>query len=197
MNIKEKVSQIIELNKQIESIKDEIDEHVCHVAVLYKNADCKKGIDNNTINTNNVNWEIDSSLVDINYYNRDTDEYFNFCFSIQYLWDNNLLLQFQQDCEAIEKALSPADINAQRQENIGFGHISVKPLKNWLRIIDNAKLSVERVAGTGGPFFGSPLIDAHRVLFALMVLFDTLFEWLSFSYIWSENLLFELKKKEA
>jgi len=79
---------------------------------------------------------------------------FNF-FSFGYLKRS-----MNNDNKAIEKVLSPADINAQRQENVGFGHISVKPLKGWLQIISNAKLSVQRVAGTGGPFFGSPIIDA-------------------------------------
>ena len=58
----------------------------------------------------------------------------------------------------------------------------------------NARFRIQKTSGTGGMVFGDPAIDNHRILFGLMVIFDTLLEGAPCSYLWSENLQFELRK---
>jgi len=82
----------------------------------------------------------------------------------------------------------------QGKTGAGFGHISVKTKKEWVDILRKEGFAVELIQGTGGLFLGSPYLDRHRILFALSVILDVVLERLPFSYLWSELLIFQVKK---
>lgn len=90
--------------------------------------------------------------------------------------------------------ISEMMLAGQRESGVGFGHISVNDHQEWARIIKQAGFRIQRKAGTGGMLFGDVLLDEHRVLFASLVILDTLLERFPCSYLWSEILLFELRK---
>ncbi len=76
----------------------------------------------------------------------------------------------------------------------GLGHVSVKSPKQWKRIFRSNGFMIQSVQGTGGMLFGCPYLDKHRILFGLSVILDVLIEHFPLSYLWSENLFFELRK---
>jgi len=80
---------------------------------------------------------------------------------------------------------------------IGNSHISVKTRRQWISIFKEEGFKIIYSGGTGGLLFGCPYLDSHRVIFALNVLLDVILENLAFSHLWSEILLFKLKKRDA
>jgi len=77
----------------------------------------------------------------------------------------------------------------------GLGHVSVKSPKQWKSLFRDNGFMIQSLQGTGGTLFGCPYFDKHRILFSLSVILDVLIEHFPFSYLWSENLIFELRKK--
>ena len=73
-------------------------------------------------------------------------------------------------------------------------HISVKNHKEWTKIFKQCEFSLETKIGTGGMLCNRKFLEEHRLLFGLMVIFDTLLEYAPFSCLWSEIALFVLKK---
>ncbi len=73
-------------------------------------------------------------------------------------------------------------------------HISVKNHKEWTKIFNQNKFSLQKKIGTGGMLYNYKFWEAHRILFGLMVIFDSLLEYLPFSHLWSEILLLEIRK---
>lgn len=82
----------------------------------------------------------------------------------------------------------------QSTTRAGPGHIFVKAQKEWIEIFKKAGFQLISVKGTGGLFFGGPYLDAHRLSFALNIILDVFLEKLPSSNLWSEMLLFELRK---
>jgi SAM-dependent methyltransferase len=76
----------------------------------------------------------------------------------------------------------------------GLGHVSVKSPQQWRRVFRDNGFIIQLLQGTGGMLFGCPYFDKHRILFSLSIILDVLMEYFPFSYLWSENLLFELRK---
>lgn len=76
----------------------------------------------------------------------------------------------------------------------GYGHIAVKSRGEWERCFKKSGFKVQSVRGTGGLLFGAPYLDAKRVLFALALISDVILEKFSFSHLFSEILIFELRK---
>ena len=75
-------------------------------------------------------------------------------------------------------------------------HISVKNHKEWTEIFKQSKFSLQTKIGTGGMLYNNKFFEKDRILFGLMVIFDTLLENAPFSYLWSEAILFVLKKQK-
>ena len=76
----------------------------------------------------------------------------------------------------------------------GEDHCSVHSAGKWKKIFKDGGFIIKSLKGTSGPWFGGPYLDAHRIVFALSILMDAIVERLPFSYLWSESLLFELRK---
>ncbi|NIM90461.1 MAG: methyltransferase domain-containing protein [Candidatus Aminicenantes bacterium] len=76
----------------------------------------------------------------------------------------------------------------------GIRHISVKNHKEWTKIFKQSAFSLQRKIGTGGMLYDYKFWEKHRILFGLMVIFDALLENLPLSYVWSEIVIFELRK---
>jgi 2-polyprenyl-3-methyl-5-hydroxy-6-metoxy-1,4-benzoquinol methylase len=79
----------------------------------------------------------------------------------------------------------------------GEEHISVKKRAAWERLFIRCGFQVQATRGTAGLLFGEPLLDQHRVLFAVCVILDAILEILPWSYLWSECLFFELRKRRV
>lgn len=77
----------------------------------------------------------------------------------------------------------------------GGDHCSINTARKWKKMFKDAGFKIASFKGTSGPWFGGPSLDAHRAVFAFSVLWDILAEYLPFSSIFSETLLFELKKE--
>ncbi|OGF45881.1 MAG: hypothetical protein A2231_07155 [Candidatus Firestonebacteria bacterium RIFOXYA2_FULL_40_8] len=77
----------------------------------------------------------------------------------------------------------------------GLGHVSEKSRREWLKLFKNSGFKIEAAFGTGGMFFGDPVIDKHRFMFGFSVIFDTLTKCFSLSYLWSETAIFQLRKR--
>lgn len=73
-------------------------------------------------------------------------------------------------------------------------HVSVKNHKEWTKDFKRNGFSLQKKIGAGGMLYNYKFWEAHRILFGLMVILDTLLENLPFSYLWSETALFVLKK---
>jgi ubiquinone/menaquinone biosynthesis C-methylase UbiE len=76
----------------------------------------------------------------------------------------------------------------------GLGHVSVKSKGEWVKVFAQEGFEIILVKGSAGIIYGCPPVDQHRIIFALSVIFDTIFEKLPYSWLWSEGLLFCLKK---
>jgi SAM-dependent methyltransferase len=76
----------------------------------------------------------------------------------------------------------------------GLDHVSVFPLSVWKKLCKEGGLVLRSAKGTSGFLYGDPFLDRHRLLFAFLVIADTLLERVPGSYIWSETLFFELRK---
>lgn len=86
--------------------------------------------------------------------------------------------------------------SAQGQTGAGEDHVSVMKRAAWERLFIRSGFRIQSVRGTSGLFFGEPLLDQHRILFAVCVILDALLEFLPWSHLWSESLFFELRKRE-
>jgi len=78
---------------------------------------------------------------------------------------------------------------------LDLGHVSVKNKQEWNNSFLEMGFNVLSVKGTSGLIFGSPKLDKHRILFGIMVIVDVILEYLPFSYWWSIDLMFVLKKE--
>jgi 2-polyprenyl-3-methyl-5-hydroxy-6-metoxy-1,4-benzoquinol methylase len=76
----------------------------------------------------------------------------------------------------------------------GEDHVSVMKRAAWARLFIRRGFRISSMRGTAGLLFGEPLLDQHRVLFAVCVILDAMLEILPWSYLWSECLFFELRK---
>ncbi len=85
--------------------------------------------------------------------------------------------------------------SAGGQTGAGHEHISVKKLPVWKRLFVSNGFSIDAIRGTAGLLFGDPFLDRHRILFAFCLVLDAVLEVLPWSYLWSECLFFELRKK--
>ncbi len=76
---------------------------------------------------------------------------------------------------------------------IGYGHISVKSLSEWIRIFRECGFKIERIK-RGGILFGTPGQDKHRVLFALILLAEFLLDKANVWWNLSEDVTVSLRK---
>lgn len=76
----------------------------------------------------------------------------------------------------------------------GLGHVSERNRKEWMKLFKGYGFIIESAFGTGGMFFGDPVFDHHRFAFAFSVIFDTIAKGISISYLWSETIIFQLRK---
>lgn len=80
-------------------------------------------------------------------------------------------------------------------ENIEtYGHISLKNIRTWKKIMKDNGFSTVKIDGTGSVLFGRDVVDRHRIIFSFAVLWDSIFGRLPLSYLWTELVLFECKK---
>lgn len=86
--------------------------------------------------------------------------------------------------------------SAGGQTGAGQEHISTKGIWAWRRLFAASGFSIASLRGTAGLLFGEPFLDRHRILFALCLALDAVLEVLPWSYLWSECLFFELRKRE-
>jgi ubiquinone/menaquinone biosynthesis C-methylase UbiE len=76
----------------------------------------------------------------------------------------------------------------------GYGHIAIKNRKQWENEFKENGFKIRSIRGTGGLLFGAPYLDSRRVLFALSIIADVILEKFPFSHLFSEILIFELRK---
>ena len=79
--------------------------------------------------------------------------------------------------------------------SLGYGHISVKGLSEWIKIIQAQRFEVENIR-RGSLIFGGPKYNAHPVLFAVMLILDRIFDYLPFMLNFTENIAFKLRKPQ-
>ena len=77
----------------------------------------------------------------------------------------------------------------------GLDHVSVHSVSEWKKMFSETGFKTVCIRGAGGMLFGTPFLDEYRVFFALTMIADAFLEPLPFSYIFSENLLFGIRKK--
>jgi 2-polyprenyl-3-methyl-5-hydroxy-6-metoxy-1,4-benzoquinol methylase len=93
----------------------------------------------------------------------------------------------------LEKKLSRFS-SADGHTGAGLDHVSVKRVSAWRKMFASFGFRVTSLKGTGGLLFGNPFLDQHRVLFALVVILDVIFDALPFSHWWGESTLYEMRK---
>ncbi|MBI4845689.1 MAG: class I SAM-dependent methyltransferase [Candidatus Omnitrophica bacterium] len=98
--------------------------------------------------------------------------------------------QFISSCEEKKARLS----SNMGSYGSGNGHLSVKTKKQWEIALQKAGFRKIYVQGTGGLIFGDPYVDNHRLFFVFTVVMDIILEKLPGSFLWSELLLFKIKK---
>lgn len=72
-------------------------------------------------------------------------------------------------------------------------HISVKGLKEWIKIFQTQGFTIEKIR-RGGIFVWGMKYNAHPVLFAFSLVIDQIFDFLPFMLNFSETILFKLRK---
>ncbi|MDI6839382.1 MAG: hypothetical protein QMD71_00775 [bacterium] len=73
------------------------------------------------------------------------------------------------------------------------GHISVKGLNEWLRIVRKGGFIVEDIK-RGALIYGGPRYNCHPVLFAFVLIVDCILEFLPLGKHFSESVTLKLRK---
>ena len=76
---------------------------------------------------------------------------------------------------------------------VGYGHISVKSLYEWIRIFNECKFKVEEIL-RGSILYGTPKQDYQRVIFAIALLVEALLDRLNLWENLSEEVSISLRK---
>jgi len=75
----------------------------------------------------------------------------------------------------------------------GYGHISVKGLNEWIKIIKWHGFEIEGIK-RGSLFFGGAKYDAHPLFFAISLILEIILDYLPFTHNLTENITFKLRK---
>ena len=65
---------------------------------------------------------------------------------------------------------------------VGYGHISLKPANQWIKIFKKERFTVEKVKSSMNMVYGGPIYDNKPVLFSFIVVTDRIFDRLLPNY---------------
>ncbi|MCK9595076.1 MAG: class I SAM-dependent methyltransferase [Candidatus Omnitrophica bacterium] len=92
--------------------------------------------------------------------------------------------------------MNEADSEASKAEyrKVGFGHISVKGLREWIRILSDSGFKTEHIK-RGSLLLGTPRQDVKRVIAGLFILAEVILDRLPFLRNLSEDVILGARKR--
>jgi 2-polyprenyl-3-methyl-5-hydroxy-6-metoxy-1,4-benzoquinol methylase len=103
--------------------------------------------------------------------------------------EDNLIIKLGR----LLRPLRPARVEEKRFHTKKEGHISVKGVREWERIIRSQGLVVDTRL-RGSPIWGGPRYNPYRVLFSVVLVMDRLLDYLPFAINVGENITFKVSK---
>jgi 2-polyprenyl-3-methyl-5-hydroxy-6-metoxy-1,4-benzoquinol methylase len=103
--------------------------------------------------------------------------------------EDNLIIKLGR----LSRPLRPGREEEKRFHTEKEGHISVKGVREWERIIRSQGLVVDRRL-RGSPIWGGPRYNPYRVLFSVVLVVDSLLDYLPFAINVGENIAFKVSK---
>ena len=85
------------------------------------------------------------------------------------------------------------DKDAVYEPQLGHGHISVKPLNEWMRIFRRCGFVIESVK-RGSFIMGGYRYNRHPILFSMIMVLDAIADFMPFMRNFSENITFKVRR---